>query len=251
VVVLNPALPVPAVDLAARQPTLFFRGDRMHRKGMPKWSRMLLSAAVAATLMTQVGCVGLLTNLLYPGHLIPAAYDELKEQKVAVVCVSTDSIQSPYSTSTLLARKVQGMLQRKVKDIQLIDEDKVADWIDNNDWDQVDHGYREIGKGVGADKVVAVEVSSYSLHDGGTMFKGRCAVDVAVYDMVEGGKKVLILDSLPVVYPANGGLSTTTQSDREFRNDFLNVVAHEVAKNFYRHDLKEDMALDATHISHR
>jgi hypothetical protein len=68
--------------------------------------------------------------------------------------------------------------------------------------------------------------------------------------MAEGGKKVLILEGLPVIYPTNGGLSTTTQSDREFRDDFLKVVAHEVAKNFYRHDLKEDMALDATHISY-
>jgi hypothetical protein len=212
---------------------------------------MLLSASVAALLLTQVGCVGLLTNLLYPGHLIPAAYDGLNQQRVAVVCVSTDSIQSPYSTSNLLARKIHGMLQRKVKGIELIDEDKVADWVDNNDWDQVDDGYRKIGEGLRADKVVAVEVSSYSLHDGGTMFKGRCTVDVAVYDMVEGGKKILVLDTLPVVYPDNGGVSTTTQSDREFRDDFLKVVAHEVAKNFYRYDLKEDMALDATHISHR
>jgi hypothetical protein len=223
----------------------------MHRKGKPKMSRMLVSAAVAALLLTQVGCVGLLTNLLYPGHLIPASYPGLKEQKVAVVCISTDSIQSPYSTSTLLARKIHTLLQRKVKGIELIDEDQVADWIDNHDWDQVDDGYRKIGEGVGADKVVAVEVSSYSLHAGGTMFKGRCSVDVAVYDMLEGGKKELVLDRLPVVYPANGGLSTTTQSDRQFRDDFLKVVAHEVAKNFYRHDLKEDMALDATYIGKR
>jgi hypothetical protein len=205
--------------------------------------------AAAALLPTQLGCVGLLSNLLYPGHIIPAAYNGLKEQKVAVVCVSADSFQSPYSTSTLLARKIHGLLQRKVKDIQLVDEDKVADWIDNHDWDQVDYGYRRIGEGVGADKVVAVELSSYSLHEGGTMYKGRCTVDVAVYDMTEGGKKILVLDSLPVVYPANGGESTTTQSPRQFRDSFLNVVAHEVAKNFYRHDLKEDMALDATVIA--
>ena len=46
----------------------------MHRKQKPRMGRMLSSAAVAALLLTQVGCVGLLTNLLYPGHLIPAAY---------------------------------------------------------------------------------------------------------------------------------------------------------------------------------
>ena len=81
------------------------------------------------------------------------------------------------------------------------------------------------------------------------MFKGRCMVDVAVYDITDSGKKILVLDALPVVYPANGAQSTTALSPRQFRDDFLNVVAHEVAKNFYRHDLKEDMALDATFIA--
>jgi hypothetical protein len=220
----------------------------MDRTTKPRMRRILLSTA-AVMLLAQTGCVGLLTNLLYDGHMIPAKYNGLKQQKVAVVCVSNDSIHSPYSTCTLLARKVQGLLQAKVKSIEIVDEDRVADWIDNHDWDQVNYDYRKMGRGVRADKVVAVELASFSLHEGGTMYKGRCEVNVAVYDIANGGKKVLVLDGSPIVYPANGGQSTATRSDRQFRDQFLNVVAHEVAKNFYRHDLKEDMALDATYIA--
>ncbi len=57
--------------------------------------------------------------------------------------------------------------------------------------------------------------------------------------------------SRPHLQPTGLNQIPIVPSDRQFREDFLKVVAHEVAKNFYRHDLKEDMALDATYISNR
>jgi hypothetical protein len=220
----------------------------MDRTPRCKTRPLFLAILATSYLLTQAGCAGLLANLLYNGHMVPAKYTGLRDQKVAVVCVSNDSIYNPHSTSAKLARRVEQLLQAKVRQIQIIDQDQVADWIDNNEWDQVDYDYRKIGRGLEADKVVVVELTSYRLHEGGTMYKGRCELNAFVYDITGAGEKTLILDGMPVVYPANGGQSTATRSEGQFENDFLNVVAHDVAKNFYRYDLTEDMALDATFI---
>jgi hypothetical protein len=204
-------------------------------------------AACAA--LAQSGCIGLVSNLLYDGRMIKARYDGLREQKVAVVCLSGDAIHSPYSTSTELAARVERLLKGNVEGIRVIDQDIVADWIDNNNWDQVGYDCRKIGQGVGADKLVVIELASFSLHEGGTMYKGRCDVSVTVYDMVNGGEEIQILDGLPIAFPANGAQSTATQRESQFRNDFLKVVAFEVARRFYRHDKRTVMALDSTLIA--
>jgi hypothetical protein len=214
------------------------------------WLRRIILANVAAWgVLTQVGCIGLISNLLYDGRMVNARYDRLKEQKVAVVCLSGDAIQSPHSTSTDLAARVEHLLKENVPGIQIIGHEIVADWIDNNNWDQVGYDCRKIGRGVGADKLVVIELGSFSLHEGGTMFKGRCEVSVTVYDMTKGGESALVLDNLPIAFPANGAQSTATCREPQFRNDFLKVVAVEVARNFYRHDGRVVMALDSTLIS--
>ncbi len=211
--------------------------------------RMVFASLAAITVLTQIGCIGLVSNLLYDGRMVAARYGGLEKQKVAVVCLSGDAIQNPHSTSSQLAAKVERLLKENVPDIQIIDQEIIADWIDSNNWDQIGYDCRKIGRGVGADKLVAIDLASFSLHEGGTMFKGRCDVSVTVYDMTEGGEETQILNGLPIAYPANGARSTATCRERQFRNDFLKVVALEVARNFYRHDKRVVMALDSTLIA--
>jgi hypothetical protein len=210
---------------------------------------MVLASLAAITVFTQIGCIGLVSNLLYDGRMVDARYDGLEKQKVAVVCLSGDAIQNPHSTSSQLAAKVERLLQENVPDIHIIDQEFIADWIDNNNWDQIGYDCRKIGRGVGADRLVVIDLSSFSLHEGGTMFKGRCDVSVSVYDMAKGGQETQILDGLPIEYPANGAQSTATLREGQFRNNFLKVVAVEVARNFYRHDKRVVMALDSTLIT--
>ena len=119
--------------------------ERAAQLGM--W-RMVVASVAAWGVLTQSGCIGLVSNLLYDGRMVKARYDGLKEQKVAVVCLSGDAIQSPHSTSSDLACGVQRLLKENVPEIQIIDQEIVADWIDNNNWDQVGYDCRKIGRGV-------------------------------------------------------------------------------------------------------
>lgn len=198
-------------------------------------------------LTPSAGCVGLVANLLNAagGGLVPAAYPGLREQKVAVVCVSNSDF-GPTSTSADLSLRMNRLLKAKIKGIQLVSHQEVADWIDRNNWDRVD--FRAIGEGVGADLVVAIDIDSLSLHESKTMYKGRADVHVVVYDM-QSGEEVFAKSPPQIVFPETAGVWPTDISERQFRRQFMDVVADRVARNFYPYDINDDYARDAELLS--
>ena len=205
---------------------------------------VLLIACLAPT----VGCVGLVANLLnvMGAGLMPAAFSGLEGKKVAVVCVSNSDLFGPTSTSGELSTRVSRLLASKVKDIQVISNQKVEGWIDRNNWDMVD--FVTIGRGVEAETVVAIDVDSLSIYDGSTMFKGRAIVHLVVYD-INSGQEVFSKSPPQIEFPAMVGVPATSISEREFRKTFLDAIADRLGRNFYAFDINEDVAKDARIIS--
>ncbi len=182
-------------------------------------------ALMLALFVPLVGCVGMIANLMHVAgvDMVPAAFPGLAEHRVAVVCVSNSDFFGPTSTASELGRRITRLLGSKVSKIEVIEQQQIEDWIDQNNWDSVD--FRAIGKGVDAQMVVAVDVHSFSLHEGKTMYKGRADVEVVVYDMTQGGKAVFSQSPKQVQYPNSGGVYTTEISERQFRQRFLDFVA--------------------------
>jgi hypothetical protein len=207
-----------------------------------------LVSYLAAVNLAATGCVGTLANLIYTAHgnLVPARYTGLKDKRVAVVCVSNSEAFGPSYASRALASLVGKLLQENVADVTLIEQQKIADWIDRNDWDYLD--YQAVGRGVDAEMVVAIDLDSFSLHEGKTLYKGRADVNVVVYDMTQGGKEVFTYSPTQLQFPENAGHHTTDMSEEAFRRQFLNVIASRVARQFYAYDVKEDFARDASVI---
>lgn len=207
-----------------------------------RFTLILLLLAVATT-----GC-GLVANVLnvMGAGLMPAAYSGLEDQKVAVICVSNSELFGPTSTSSDLATRINAMLANRVKHIQVIPSQKINDWIDMHDWDMVD--FVSIGRGVEADRVVAIDVDALSLYDGATMFKGRALVHVVVYDM-ESGSPVFSKSPPEIEFPITAGIPSTSISEREFRKMFLDSLANRIARNFFAFDMNEDVARDVTTLS--
>ena len=195
-----------------------------------------------------VGCVGLFANFLnvVGAGLIPPAYPGLKGKKVAVVCVSNSQLFGPTSTSAEIATRMSRLLANHVKDVELVPTQQVEDWIDRNGWDMVD--FLAIGRGVEADVVVAVDVRSFSLHDGATMFKGHADFDMVVYD-TQSGQEVFAKSPPQIEFPSTAGVSTTSTSEREFKRMFLDTVATRLARNFYAFDINDDVASDVVKLS--
>ncbi len=202
---------------------------------------------LAVLALTLTGCLGTVANLMHAalGEMVPAEFDGLSGKRVAVMCVSASPSFGPTTAADMIAGEVGKQLQRNIRKMTLIDPQKLQEWTDEHDWNQND--YLEIGKGVDADLLVAVELISFSLHEGQTMFKGRAEVEVTVYDIQDDGKRVYQRVPPLIQFPVTTGKPTTEISEPEFRRQFVKVLADQVARYFYASDLKDTFARDAAY----
>ena len=110
----------------------------------------LVSASVMAVfiVLSSSGCVRWASMAMYAmfGNQVDAAFDGLKEKRVAVVCVSDSAYYGPTAISYDLAVAVEKLLETNVDDIEVISQDVLDDWKDQNDWDEVD--FEAIGNGL-------------------------------------------------------------------------------------------------------
>jgi hypothetical protein len=192
------------------------------------------------------GCVGLGAQLIYwakGGHKIDPDFDGLEGKRVAVICVSNNASYGPNSSCAMLQRAVARQLRYKGDEIDVIHEDEIADWIDTNGWDEMD--YREIGRGVDAEMVVALDIEDFSLHEGRTLYKGRATLVVSVYDMEDDGAVVFRRTISDYSFPKNSARHTTEMSESRFRSLFVTVLSEQVAKYFCAYNLEEEFARDA------
>ncbi len=210
-----------------------------------------LIALVILVSLTSQGCVGFASHVLYwiqGGHKIPAEYPGLAGQRVAIVSVANASSVGSHSMSRLVERAVAVILNQKVKRIEIVPQDEIADWIDQNDWDQMD--YREIGRGVSADKVLAIDLDSVRLHEGMTLYKGRADLIVTVYDMNDEGTVVFRKTIPDFTFPRNSARHATEMSEARFREMFVMILSQQIAKHFYEYRIEEDFAHDAVGLAY-
>lgn len=203
------------------------------------------SLLLALLTLPATGCVGVFAQLLYltQGEKIPAEFKGLQGKRVAVVCLSNSASAGPGSESDVVARLVSAMLAQEVKDIDVVHQDEVYDWMDNNNWDQTD--YRQVGRGVKADMVVAIELSGLRLYEGSTLFKGRVNINTSVLDMSQNGQVVFRRESPDFAFPSTAGHHTADTSEAKFRRVFLREISKRVGRYFFAYDLIETFGSDA------
>jgi hypothetical protein len=206
--------------------------------------RPLCGLLVASLLLVpQTGCVGFATYLMYAikGNNVDAKCTALEDKRVAVVCVSGAGA-GPRDESEALTRQVGLLLQENVKKIKLVRPEEVADWRDQNNWDQID--YRSIGRGVKADMVVAIDLSTFSIHDDQTLLRGRAKVKTAVYDMTNKGTCIFTDGPKEFVFPENGA-QHVVENETNFKRIYLQTLAKNIAKNFYAYPKIDDIATES------
>jgi hypothetical protein len=206
-------------------------------------TRAAVLILAALPLVTSTGC-GLAAQMAYwvYGNNIPAKFDGLKEKRVAVVCLDANSLKGPGSEADAIAKAVSTTLGYNVSDIQLVRQNEIADWIDNQEQEVTD--YRDIGRGVKADMVVGIDLESFSIHEGQTLLKGRARVRTKVYDMTRGGEVAYESATSEITWPETGARHVT-ENEANFRTVFIHTLAHKVARDFYAYDKVEDYGMDA------
>lgn len=199
---------------------------------------------MAVFLIGSTGCIGAMAQLLYviKGHKSPADFAGLEGKRVAVVVVSDASAYGPDTLTYAVSKIVSMDLSNNVKDITVIPPTEIEEWMDTKGWDQTD--FQDLGKGVGAEMVLAIEVGSYTIHDGATLYKGQSELSVSVHDMESGG---ILFSQGPeaYVFPANGRPAIQT-TPRQFEQMYLAKLTTKVSRLFYAHDRLDSVAEDAS-----
>jgi uncharacterized protein YbjQ (UPF0145 family) len=208
--------------------------------------RLLAAAATfvaSLALISSNGCRSALATAVYliKGNEIEPEYKGLKNKKVAVVCRPLVGLQyvSP-SVGRDLAQQISKLLQERVPKIKVVESQKVAEWCDENTWDE----YFEVGKALKADMVVGVELENFSIYQGQTLYQGKANATIRVYDCNEGGKLVFEKILPRSVYPPNTFIQTSEVQENQFRREFIDVLADQIARHFYAHDSHADLAQD-------
>ncbi len=215
-------------------------------------SQTLKIAAVSAlivVLLVNTGCVGFTTWLIFvlKGEKHKAEFNGLKEKRVAVICVSDSSAYGSDAATEMLARLVTVKLGREVKKIDIVRQQEVYNWIDNNNWDEID--YVEVGRGVDADMLVVVELANYRLTKGRTLYQGHVDMATSVFDMSKSGDLVFYRKIPAYEFPKNGGRPQSDHSRSQFEQQFLVQLSHQVANYFYNSDVIDGVATDAIGVN--
>ncbi|MBX7169091.1 MAG: hypothetical protein K1X74_22335 [Pirellulales bacterium] len=194
-------------------------------------------------LLPAAGCTSALAGAMYiiRGTDEPAEFDGLKEQNVVVICrPPADDQYRNIRVPELLAKELSSLLGQRVSKIKIVDHRKVARWTDENDWLE----FKEVGKALDADRVVAVDLESFSIYQGPTLYQGNSQVRVQVLDMHAGGE-VIFEKRLPSnEYPVNTGVPTSEREEEEFRREYVAILADRIGRCFYPHDSFQKVAGD-------
>lgn len=196
-------------------------------------------------LATNTGCISLFANLMHAihGNNTPAEYEGLREQRVAVICNTDEGFRSS-AVNSILVNNLHAALSMYVEDIEIVRQSEVEQWVDVHGI--TDSNYVDIGKGVKADKVLAVEVGNLTLKNGQTLYRGQSDITVTVYDVNAGGS-IRYRKQIPEFsFPQSGGKPITETSENKFRSQYLSVVTRKISSLFYPVDVTRDYALDAT-----
>jgi hypothetical protein len=194
-------------------------------------------------LLCFAGCsaVSTLAYFINPNDT-PAAYAGLRDKKTVVVC-RAESLE--YS-DPLIGRELSGVIGKKLeqndKKIAVVDDQKLADWTDRNDWSD----YRKVGKALNSDMVVGVDIERFVIRQGPTLLQGQADVRISVYDIKENGKKVWEYRPATIKFPPNAPIPAGERQEAEFRRQFIDIVAEYVAHNFYAYNSRDLHALDST-----
>ena len=191
---------------------------------------------LSCILVAFASCISFSPPLLpINGKLVKPEFPLLKSKKVAIFCGDEQGL-SNEATLVLLARYLEDRLSRNVKGIHIVPQENVQAWLNETGREVPD--CEALGKGVGADYVVAIKLANMSLNNGKSLFKGKADISVAVYDIHDG--KIAFRKNMPEFeFPKMDGPSLVDTTEAKFRVSFLTIVSQHIGVLFYPHDPNE------------
>lgn len=214
---------------------------------MFKTSQLLAMFLILAATITSTGCLhSLLATGVYlweGGNTVPAACDDLKDQRVVVACRCPSSSAFSFAgTSDQLARQVSNLLRENVSRVDVVDYTEVDQWFDENGRGD----YQKLARAVKADRLLLIDLAHFDLYKGKTLYQGNSDVRLTVYDLTQPKSKTLWEKEVgEVLYPRNSAIPAQDKSPKQFQREYVGILANKIGVFFYKHDPHADFALDA------
>ncbi len=206
---------------------------------------LAIFACSLAILTSTSGCVNALATVMYviKGNNIAAEFNGLKGKKIIVVCrASHDLGFSNASAARDLTREISKLLKANIRKIQIVPPKDVENWADENSWEDP----REVGKALGAEMVLCVDLEHFSLYKGQTLYQGSADYTIEVLDLENDGEAVFKKSPPRSLFPPNSAVMTSDKREPEFRQEYVAVLADEISRHFYSHDAYAHFATDST-----
>jgi hypothetical protein len=179
----------------------------------------------------------------------------LEKKKIVVLTHAVSGTQNDFlSIDRDLAREFSKILREKVKKIDLVNQDKVWDWVEGHpNWTDP----ADAARAFEADLVIFLEIESFQIQDPhspglleGTARTHMQAVEL-VYPKNSKGKElhdqpkepeVVYDDYRDTTFPTRGPIQEGSGVSRgAFKTKFLQVVAAEVSWHFVEHSPEDDI----------
>jgi hypothetical protein len=185
----------------------------------------------------------------------PPFKGSLEKKRVVVLTHAATGTQSDFlSLDRDLAREFGRIVREKVKKIDLVNQDKVWDWVEGHpNWTDP----AEAARAFEADLVIFLEVESFQIQDPhspglleGTARTHMQAVELdypknskgkPIYDQPKESK-VVYDDYRDTLFPVRGPIQEGSSISRgAFKTKFLQVLATEISWHFVEHSPEEDI----------
>jgi hypothetical protein len=225
---------------------------------LARMRRAAAGLAIAVGLLTLAGCdPRALLYFLQPNDptVPPACSFSLKGKKVVVLMHAVAGTQSDSrSLDRDLTREFVAILREKIKKIDLVEPQKVWDWVDAHpSWSEP----AEVAKAMEADVVIFLEVEGFQISDPSSpgLFKGMSKIHIQMTEMQypknSKGKPITDKPREPEIvydamcdseFPKRGPIPMDSGVSRSgFKNKFLKLVASELSWHFVDRAVGDDI----------
>ncbi len=171
------------------------------------------------------------------------------EVKVLVIISSSANLPVDFiGVERTLGNMFEHQLTKGAKEnkekISVIPINKVEKFkAENPDWKGM--SAHDLGKQFNADYVIDLEINSLSMRTTSrTLYAGRGAIGVAVYDIHKGDREAIYSTVYTCEYPKGRWTDATETTATKFRLDFLKRMAIDLSWKFVPHLVADDVPVD-------
>lgn len=214
-----------------------------HRKrSRAYWRIGLLFVSLSATL---VGCQAIAAPWIMTGEeptkRVKAQFPHLKGKKVAILVWADSDTRFEYPFVRLeLAEHVKSELESRIDDIKFCSNRQIVELQDRDpDWDRKPPG--QLGQRVGAERVISVELSQYTMREPESrhLLRGRISAQVMIYDATHPDASYLYKTEISIAYPEKSE-GRWGNDEPTMRREAMEAFATALVKRFYDHDEELD-----------